>query len=123
MSQRAALFLADGTRFDGFGLEHRGLALGAYTLAVPDLPVRRFVELLSTNPARILGVQGGALSLGAPADVTIFADRAWAVDPAAFYSKGKCTPFAGMTFPRRAVATIVDGRLVMSGGRVLTEAA
>ncbi|MBV8244781.1 MAG: glutamine-hydrolyzing carbamoyl-phosphate synthase small subunit [Candidatus Eremiobacteraeota bacterium] len=28
MSQRAALFLADGTRFDGFGLEHRGLALG-----------------------------------------------------------------------------------------------
>jgi len=98
-------------------------ALGAYALAVPDLPVRRFVELLSTNPARILGVQGGALSLGAPADVTIFADRAWTVDPHAFYSKGKCTPFAGMTFPRRAVATIVDGRLVMSGGRVLTEAA
>lgn len=90
------------------GLE---IALGAYALAVPDLALDRFVALLSTNPARILGVEGGTLRKGARADVTIFADRAWAVDPATFASKGKSTPFAGRTLPRRAIATIVGGEL------------
>jgi dihydroorotase len=90
------------------GLE---IALGAYALAVPDLPLSRFVELLSVNPARILGVDGGTLRTGARADVTIFADRPWVVDPAAFASKGKSTPFSGRTLPRRAIATIVGGEL------------
>jgi dihydroorotase len=90
------------------GLE---IALGAFALALPDLPLARFVALLSTNPARILGVEGGTLRKGARADVTIFADRSWVVDPAAFASKGKSTPFAGHSLPRRALATIVGGEL------------
>ena len=90
------------------GLE---IALGAYALALPDLPLARFIALLSTNPARILGVEGGTLRKGARADVTIFADRSWVVDPATFASKGKSTPFAGRTLPRRAIATIVGGEL------------
>ena len=91
------------------GLE---VAVGAYAQALPELPVSRFVELLSTNPARILGVRGGTLALGSPADVTIFADRPWTVDATRFASKGHSTPFDGMTLPRAAVATIVGGRLV-----------
>jgi dihydroorotase len=63
-------------------------------------------------------VPGGDLRLGAPADVTIFTDRAWTVDSARFYSLGKNTPFQGMTFPRRALATIVGGRLAMHDGVV-----
>jgi dihydroorotase len=90
------------------GLE---IALGAYALALPDLPLRRFVALLSTNPARILNLEGGTLRVGVPADVTIFADRPWAVNPATFASKGKSTPFSGRTLPRRAIATIVSGEL------------
>jgi dihydroorotase len=90
------------------GLE---IALGAYALALPDLPLDRFVALLSTNPARILRVDAGTLRKGARADVTIFADRPWLVDPASFASKGKSTPFAGRTLPRRAIATIVGGEL------------
>ena len=77
--------------------------------ALPDLPLLRFVALLSTNPARILGVPGGSLAVGSPADVTIFAERTWTVDPLAFASKGKSTPFAGNVFARRAIATIVGG--------------
>ena len=102
------------------GLE---IAVGAFAYAIADLPVTRFVELLSTNPARILGVRGGTLIPGAAADVTIFADRPWRVDPSEFHSKGKTTPFAGMTLPRRAIATIVGGRLVMQDGRILTQVA
>lgn len=91
------------------GLE---IAVGAYALALPELPLLRFVALLSTNPARILGVAGGTLVPGSPADVTIFAERPWRVDPAAFASKGRSTPFAGMTLPRRALATFVAGSSV-----------
>ena len=90
------------------GLE---VAVGAYASAIPDLALSRFVELLSTNPARVLGVAGGTLAVGSPADVTIFADRPWVVDPARFASKGKTTPFAGATLPRQVLATIVEGDL------------
>ena len=90
------------------GLE---IAIGAYHAALPDLPPLRFVELLSTNPALILGVPGGSLALGSPGDVTVFAERDWIVDPLRFASKGKSTPFAGRTFKRQAIATIVAGEL------------
>jgi dihydroorotase len=97
------------TAAPGFsGLE---IAIGAYAAALPELPLLRFVELLSTNPARILGLDAGTLAIGARADVTIFADRAWTVNPTLFASKGKSTPFAGRRLGRRAVATIVGGTL------------
>lgn len=90
------------------GLE---IAVGAYAAALPDLPLTRFVELSSTNPARILNLPGGSLAIGSPADVTIFAERQWTVDPRQFASKGRCTPFAGRVLPRQVMATIVGGNL------------
>jgi dihydroorotase len=69
------------------------------------------VELLSTNPARILGIDAGTLRPGAPGDVTIFAQRSWIVDPSTFASKGKSTPFAGRRLPCKVLATIVGGDL------------
>ena len=97
-------------------------AVGAYAAALPDLPLARFVELLSVNPARILGIAGGSLRADEPADLTIFAERTWRVDSNAFYSLGKNTPFDGTTFSRKAVATIVGGVLVMRDGVVLERA-
>ncbi len=97
------------------GLE---IAIGAYALALADLPVERFVSLLSTNPARILGVAGGSLHIGAAADITVFADRQWTVDASKFYSLGRNTPFDGWQFPRRTIATVVAGRIVMRDGVV-----
>jgi dihydroorotase len=98
------------------GLE---IALGAYALALPELSLARYVELLSVNPARILGVPGGTLDVGSPGDVTVFADRPWTVDARLFLSKGKNTPFDGMLLPRRALATIVEGAVVFEHGCVL----
>ncbi len=91
------------------GLE---LALGAYAAALPDLPLLRFVEMLSWAPARILGIPGGTLRRGSAADITVFRDEPWRVDARALVSKGKVTPFDGWTLPRRAIATIVHGRLL-----------
>ncbi len=98
------------------GLE---IALGAYAAALPDVPLGRMIALHSCNPARLLGVPGGSLAVGSCGDVTVFAERAWTVDARLFHSKGKNTPFDGVTFPRRAIATVVGGAVVYEHGRVM----
>ena len=78
---------------------------------VVSLP--RLVELLSVNPARILGVSGGSLADGAPADISILApDMNVAVTVSTMRSKSKNTPFDGWTLRGGVAATIVGGRLV-----------
>jgi len=74
----------------------------------------RMVELMSLGPARILGRSDlGTLSPGARAHVTVIdPEREWTVDPADFRSRSTNTPFAGRSLRGRAVATIVDGRVV-----------
>lgn len=100
------------------GLE---IAVGAYAHALGDLPLERFISMLSTRPAQILSVEGGTLAVGTRADVTIFAQRPWTVDARSFYSKGKNTPFDGMRFARRVVATVVGGRLAYHVDRGVIE--
>jgi dihydroorotase len=99
------------------GLE---IALGAYASVLMDVSLARMIELHSTNPARILGVPGGSLSVGSVGDVTVFADRPWTVDTRLFHSKGKNTPFNGAVLPRRAVATIVQGSVVFEHGNLMS---
>jgi dihydroorotase len=77
------------------------------------ITMRRFVELLSTNPARILDVPGGTLSEGQPADITVLApDLAVTIDPLRFRSRSRNTPFGGWTLRGGVAATFVGGRLV-----------
>jgi dihydroorotase len=73
----------------------------------------RLVELLSVNPARIIGVPGGSLSEGAAADISILApDLAVTVDVTRMRSKSKNTPFDGWKLRGGVAATIVGGRVV-----------
>jgi dihydroorotase len=76
------------------------------------ISVSRLVELLSVNPARVLGVAGGSLAPGAPADLSILApDMHVTVSVERMRSKSKNTPFAGWSLHGGVAATIVDGRL------------
>jgi dihydroorotase len=78
---------------------------------VVDLPT--LVTRLSTGPARLLNLPGGSLAPGAAADVTILdPEQAWTVDPAAFRSRGRNTPFAGMTGTGAPWMVLVGGRTV-----------
>ena len=71
----------------------------------------RLVELLSVNPARILGVPGGSLSVGAPADVTILApDLQVRIEASRLRSRSKNTPFDGWQLRGGVGATFVGGR-------------
>jgi len=73
----------------------------------------RLVELLSSNPARVLGLPGGSLAPGSPADLTLLdLGRRARVDPGRFRSKSRNTPFAGWELKGWPVATVVAGRVV-----------
>jgi dihydroorotase len=77
------------------------------------ISVTRMIELLSVNPARILGIPGGALADGSPADVTLLApDLRTTVSAASLRSKSKNTPFDGWSLRGGVAGTIVGGRVV-----------
>ena len=71
------------------------------------------VEKMSCAPARVFGLPGGTLSKGSIADVTVFDPQAeWVVRPEEFLTKGRNTPYGGMTLHGRAICTVVHGRVV-----------
>jgi len=79
-----------------------------------NIPLRRIVELLSCNPARVMGLQGrGTLAVGARADVTIFDPaKKWTYHAAESHSKSKNSPFDGRQMQGKIMATIVSGSLI-----------
>ena len=91
-------------------------ALGVALTSLVDASVidlQTLVERMACAPARVLGIGGGTLARGAPADVTVFdPERWWVVDPSHFVSKGRNTPYAGKELRGRAVYTIVGGEVV-----------
>jgi dihydroorotase len=84
------------------------------------LPLERAITCLTANPARILGVPGGTLAVGSPADVTVIdLQREQRVDPQGFYSLSSNTPFAGWSLKGWPAATIVGGRLAAQAGEIV----
>jgi len=75
------------------------------------LPLAKVVDLLSTAAARVMGLPGGSLRPGSPADVTLMdLERPFVVDPEAFRSKSSNTPFSGWELTGSPVMTICGGR-------------
>jgi dihydroorotase len=81
------------------------------------VPLAGLVALMSTGPARILGIPYGTLRQSSPADITMFdPDAAWTVDEKEFASKSRNTPFSGWKVKGRVVSVIVDGNVLMRDG-------
>ena len=71
------------------------------------------VQLFTSGPAKILGLDRGTLAKGAPADVTVFSEnREWTYDVNKSYSRSRNSPFDGKDFRGGPVATIVGGVVV-----------
>lgn len=104
----------DRAPFGIIGLE-TALALAITHLHVGRrIPLGRIVELLSTAPSRILGLEGrGTLVRGSHADVTLFdPKKRWAYDVSRSLSKSRNSPFDGSVLTGKVVGTIVGGRWV-----------
>lgn len=77
------------------------------------LTLEQLVERMSTIPAACFGLPGGVIERGAAADLTLVdLDKEAIVDPVAFYSKSRNTPFANWRLQGWPVWTMVDGRVV-----------
>ncbi|MBI4467432.1 MAG: dihydroorotase [Acidobacteria bacterium] len=99
--------------FGVIGLE-TALGLGLERLChTGKVSLQRLIELLSTNPARILGIEGGRLEAGALADLTLFdLERKWTYRAAEGFSKSRNSPFDGWSFRGGPAATMVGGVVV-----------
>ena len=92
------------------------LAAGITYLVKPGLlTLDRLIEKMSVNPARILGINAGTLSAGAPADIVLIdPDEEWTVDVNRLHGKSKNTPFKGLTLTGRVKRTVLGGKTVYS---------
>src|SRR6058998_3575194 len=90
-----------------FAVAHTELVAGGM-LSLTELILR-----MSTAPAVAFRLPGGTLKPEAAADVVVlYVTARWTVDPAAFFSKSRNTPFAGRALTGRAALTIVGGKVV-----------
>ena len=97
------------------GLETE-LALSLMQLVHPKrISLADMIAKFTVNPARLLNLNKGTLSIGADADVTVFdPDVEWIFRAEESASKSKNSPFFGWKLKGRAVATVVAGRMVWS---------
>ncbi len=104
----------DQAPFGILGLETElGLFLSILVHHRRAISLSRLIELYTINPARLLGIDRGTLSLGAVADVTLIApDLEWTVDKEQSYSRSRNNPFHGQPLKGRATRTLVAGKTV-----------
>ncbi len=86
-------------------------------ISLPDL-----IHRLTAGPARLFGLAGGHLGVGAPADICCFDPEArWRVEPERFHSKSRNCPWAGAELIGRPVHTLLGGRTVYRDGTMAEE--
>jgi dihydroorotase len=89
------------------------LTAGLRLVHAGEVPLMTLLKAMSSAPAKLLGLPGGTLQQGSPADVIVLdLDAPWVLDPLELKSKCKNTPFDEARLQGRVVRTIVAGRTV-----------
>ena len=102
----------EGSAFGITGLETAFPVLWTGLVEPGIISRERLVELMSTAPARRFGIESG-IETGRSASFAVFdTETTYTIEPAAFVSKGKATPFAGREVRGRCVLNILRGREV-----------
>jgi dihydroorotase len=104
----------DAAPFGIVGLETElGLFLDLLVHKLRKIDIVRLIEMYTDEPARLLKIDAGGLSIGATADVTVIdPDLEWTVRADKFESASRNSPFDGWKLKGRAVRTIVGGKTV-----------
>jgi dihydroorotase len=77
------------------------------------MPLAQGLARITSNPARVLGIDAGTIAAGANADICVFdPERYWKVGPGALKSQGKNTPFGGIEVKGKVRYTLVAGQIV-----------
>jgi len=104
----------DAAPFGIIGLETElGLFIDLLVHKHRKIDIARLIEMYTVEPARLLKIDAGTLSIGARADVTLIdPELEWTVSVAEFQSASRNSPFDGWKLRGRAVRTIVGGKTV-----------
>ncbi|PYI98094.1 MAG: dihydroorotase [Verrucomicrobia bacterium] len=104
----------DAAPFGIIGLETElGLFLDLLVHKLRKIDLARLIEMYTVEPARLLKIDAGTLSIGARADVTLIdSELEWKVRVDQFESASRNSPFSGWTLKGRAVRTIAAGKTV-----------
>ena len=104
----------DAAPFGIIGLETElGLFLDLLVHKHRKIDIVRLIEMYTLEPAKILELEAGTLSVGAPADITLIdPDLEWTVEIDKFESASRNSPFDGWKLKGRAVRTFVGGETV-----------
>ena len=102
----------DQAPFGIVGLETElGLFIDILVHKRKAISINRLIEMLTLEPAKLLKIDAGTLSIGAKADITLIdPEMEWTVKTSESLSRN--TPFNGWELKGRAVHTIVDGKTV-----------
>ncbi len=86
----------------------------AYTILVKGgvMSETELIRKMSCTPASILGIPAGTMYIGAPADLFLYREEEWTVDPDKLHGKSKNTPFKGLTLAAKVKLTVCGGRIV-----------
>ncbi|MFA5263612.1 MAG: dihydroorotase [Opitutaceae bacterium] len=80
----------------------------------------QIIDLMTRKPANLVKIEAGTLAAGASADICLFdPDEKWAYDSKAGFSKSSNSPWHGQTLTGRVKTTLVDGRIVFDGGKII----
>ena len=78
-----------------------------------EIKLEQAIAALTSQPANILGLDKGSLSVGSDADICILdLDSSNSVDTASLLSAGKNTPFKGWELPGQVTHTLFNGEVV-----------
>ncbi len=100
------------------GLECAFAALYTGLIKPGIVPMETVVNALTVNPRKIFGFEGGVLTEGTPADLTVFDPTlSYTVDPGQFRSMGHATPFAGDKMDGKIVMSVCGGEIVFQEGQ------
>jgi dihydroorotase len=104
----------DAAPFGMIGLETElGLFLDLLVHKHRTIDLARLIQMYTVEPARLLKINAGTLSIGARADVTLIdPELKWTVKVDQFHSASRNSPFDGWKLKGRAVQTIVGGKII-----------
>ncbi len=95
------------------GMETSFSASYTYLVDTGKISLSKLVKLMSTNPAKLLGLNAGSLKVGMPADIAIIdLDKEWVVEKKKSNSKSKNCVYKGRTLKSKVVKTLLGGKIV-----------
>ncbi len=95
------------------GMETSFAASYTYLVKTGLMTLSQLIEKMSVNPAKLLGIEAGSLSVGAPADLALIdLKEDWTVDPAKSHSRSCNCIYKGKTLTGKVKYTFLNGKKV-----------